>query len=437
MPSATRRVATERKRNERLRQARTTLRFVCLGVVLVMAALSVSGPALGEGEPSFEELAAREQPFQTDRPFVAPDDQFRVLLPFPLAAEPTVEGAQISFSLDPGTGALVNCFAHLDALDPAMSAAAVGMASLPVGAEDPPIVAREIHDIDIFHVDHEVVIATDWLYTVQRGGDQLTGMFKIRAASLGLGGLLCLHEQVGYSDTFDRIMEHLLRSWVGKGDDVVTPIFYELSVTRLNDMPVSVDRLTISVDEDGDYVIRSLTSDLTPVDSATLAGEETYAVEYAYPSGELINSIVVTSDSSQVSEQLNLNAEDDSTWTVTGTFQSKPMDHRIEHGPLNSELLERRRIRRFLGSAKAGERMAGEIWLPDADPTTITKGEIEYVERRGDAHRVKIAIGELELDAEIDESGSLVRAVAEVAGATVEMERIYLSGVFPDVPLDD
>ena len=190
------------------------IRFAHDFLFMVLISASVSGVAAEEvsntgAAPTLGESMGHELPLGPDRPFVAPDDRFRLLLPFALAAEPTVDGEQVAFSLDLGTAADVNCFAQLDSLDPATAAAAVGDASLPVGEEGSAIVAREIHEIDLFHVGHEVVVATDWLYRFQQEGGQgeAVGMLKIRSASLALGGVICLHDEVGYSDTLDRIVE--------------------------------------------------------------------------------------------------------------------------------------------------------------------------------------------------------------------------------------
>ena len=422
---------------------RTLVPAVCLACCLLSANAS---PALGQdgqdaesGAPKFDDLMARELPLQSDVPFVAPGDIFRVLLPFPLAEEPELdeEAEQVSFSLALGTEAQVNCFAHYTGLDPAASVAAISDVSLPVGAEDSPLLARQIHDVDLFAVDHHLVAAADWLYDVEQNGEVATGMLKLRAASVGGGGLMCLQDEVGYSDTLDRIVERLVRTWTVPGESPLTPIFYEVTAMRWNGRPMVVDRLSVAVDQDGDYVIESKSADLTAVDSETLTGDDTYAIDYAYPNGNLINSIFVISESGELTHRLDLSGETETEWKVAGTFQSKPIEETFKHGVLTTELVDRWELQQFLASAKEGDHLVQEAWLADASPAAITEVTMTLKGRRDGLHLIEVSVAGLQIDMEIDDEGSMVRGQMEAAGSKLEMERLYQSGVFPRVPLDD
>ena len=386
-------------------------------------------------EPTFDDFMARELELQTDRPFVAPNDLFRVLLPFPLAGEPTLleEDEQVSFSLDLGTEAPVNCFAHYKGLDPAASVATVSELSLPVGAEGSAILGRQIQDIDLFLVERSAVVAADWLYDVEQDGQRVTGMLKLRAADVGQGGVLCVHDEVGYSETLDGVMERLVRTWREPTEPANQPLFQEIHRIRVNGQPVGIETLSISVDQDGDYVLETKSFDLLPVDAQSLTGEDTYAIDYAFADGVLINSLFVVSNGGELSHHLNLSPEDETKWTVSGTFESKQIDETFEHGAMTSELLDRAEIREFLASASIGDKLVQDAWLADVSPAAITQLPLEYLGREGKVHRVRLTLGELTMDAEADDQGALLRGQAKVADVLVEMERIFVDGVFPRV----
>ena len=362
-----------------------------------------------------------------------------MLLPFPLAEQPELleEDEQVVFSLSLGTEADVNCFAHYTGLDPAASVAGVTEASLPVGAEGSPILARQIHDVDLFLADHQFVAAADWLYDVEQGGQVVTGMLKVRAADVGEGGLLCVHDEVGYSDTLDRIMERLVRTWSEPGESAARPIFREVFAIRVDGRTLGLESLSVRVDPEGDYVIETRNVDLTPVDAQTLTGEDTYEIDYAFADGVLINSIFVVSNAGELSHHLNLSRENETQWNVAGTFQSKQIDETFEHGVLTSELADREELREFLGTAKAGDELVQEMWLADASPASITELTVKYLERQGDLHRIRVKLGDFEMELEVDERASLVRGEAQAAGVQLTMERLYVDGVFPRVPRDD
>lgn len=388
------------------------------------------------GALTFEELVDRELPFGADHPFVGPDDRFRLLLPFPPTGEVTVQGEddeQVMFSMDLGTGSPVTCFVQLSALDPATSVASVSAASLPLDTEDSPIQAREIHRVDLFPVGHEIVAAADWVYQFEQGGQPVLGLLKVRAASLGYGGILCLHDEVGFSETLDRIMDRLVRTVTYLEDDGDTPFFHEIVALRLDGQPISLSRYTVGIDPDGDYRVESLESNLTPIDAASLSGSESYTIDFGRATGEMISSTHIQSSSAEPETELRLTRGGDGAWSVSGRFQSKELEHTIEHGELMTELLERRRIADFVRSAAPGDRLSVETWAPDLDPTTITSVSMEYLGRRDERYTVEMVLGEIRMVAEFDASGSIVRGDAEMAGIRMDFERVYQSGVFPTV----
>lgn len=389
-------------------------------------------------EPTFDQYMARELPLQADRPFVAPQDLFRALLPFPLAGEPALleEEEQVTFVLNLGTEAPVNCAAHLSGLDPAASVAAVSEASLPMG-EGSQILARQIHRVDLTVVDQEIVASADWLYEVEQDGQVVTGMLKVRAADVGEGGLLCLHDEVGFSATMDRIVERLIRTWREPAEAVDPTLFREIHLLRLNDSPYALESVAISVDSDGDYVIETNSADLSPVDAQTLTGQDTYQIDYSFANGVLINSIFIISDGGELSHHLNLGPENETHWNVSGTFQSKQIQETFEHGALASVLADREELREFLSSAAIGDQLVQETWLADISPAAITELTLEYQGRQGDHHRVELAMGELVMDLKVDDEGGLVSGEAEAAGAKLELERLVVEGVFPRVSLDE
>ena len=145
--------------------------------------------------------------------------------------------------------------------------------------------------------------------------------------------------------------------------------------------------------------------------------------------------MVVGSDGDGLSTHLDLNFQEEGKWTVSGTFQGKPLEAEIEHGLLNSELLERKRQRRFLPTAKPGDILHGYAWIHDLDPTAITSIDLRFVEAQDEFYVATAQVGEMEMTFTIDASGALVRGFTEVSGVKIVNELIYQSGVFPDVPL--
>jgi hypothetical protein len=392
--------------------------------------------ALGCATPSVQEPAwltearARESAPLPLRP-IAAKGAFRGEVPAEVLVAPSRHGESYGFALGIGSETPVECWLHDSELDLASALVAFSEATFTsISDQMGEVEVRRIEGVDAGALAGGAFLAVDWLYRVCNAGEARIGQIKHLAVSKSGHTLYCQHNEVGYEQSFRRVVEGLVRNLVHQKSQPQKPYYEEISVFAVRDMRVGVQHVMLARDEEGDTRIDLRSFTLIPVDAATFQSSDTYGVEFVRRDGTLINQAHVESVNGELATQLALDPKPDGSWRVHGTFQTKPIDAHIDAAhPVGSWLGEVLSVRREIAQQGVGGEVVMVRWMPDADPTRFLEERIAIRERApGDRFRTTLSVAGLEAEGLADRAGTTASGSVDLGHIQMRFERIFADG---------
>jgi hypothetical protein len=396
-----------------------------------MLCAAVIGCASTSEEPAWlAEARAREAAPQKERE-VAVKGAFRARVAAELLAAPRRDGETYLFSLGIGSEAPIDCWVHDEELDLASSLVAFSNSTFGAISEQfGEVELRRIEGVDAGALAGGAFLSVDWLYRIGGDGEARVGQIKHLAVTKNGHTLYCQHNELGYEQTFRRIVEGLVRSIAYAKGLARKPYYEEISVLAVRDMRVGVQHVSLARDEEGDTRIDLRSYTLFPVDAETFQTSDTFGVEFVRRDGTLINQGHVESVNGELATQLRLDPEAKGLWKVHGTFQQKPIEARIDASqPLGSWLGEVLAVRREIARKGVGGEVVMARWMPDADPTRILEERIAILEQvAGDRFRTAFEFAGIEAEVLADRSGSAASGSIDMGHIEMRFERIFAYG---------
>ncbi len=406
---------------------------LCLLVSLMAISLGCASGKRGEAPSaeSFDARAALDKEAETlpDTPFVTSDGQLRVMVPGRATEIEEIEG-YYGLEIDAGSQSRIACFLYPKGLHLATAISAMAEQMISKEAE-PGLDTRQVADVDAGSVDGYPFVGVQWLYRVNQDGVKALGQLTIYSALKHGIGIACIQNELGYERTFFRAFEAVVGSLEVPGMMPPMPYYSEVALLSIGDRKVGVTRLSLQRDSDGDTAIATSTAMLLQTGPGQVSSLDTYEMEFSTESGRLINQWSQSIDDGALTTELSLRRAAEAEWSVEGTFQGNPFEARLEHGELPSSLRQMRELRSAIESGGAGVEVSHVVWSSESDPSAVQTSNVQVLGTLGrNEYDALITLGDATMKGVMDETGSLKQASMSLDGITVDMERIYRSGVF-------
>ncbi len=320
----------------------------------------------------------------------------------------------------------LECYVFDDDMD--LATLVVTLADLNIDATSTangPVDNKSIYFLDAGAIDGVPFIALEWIYTVGEAPNALIGFTKVRAAINNGLPQACTHNFLGYRETFARAFEVFVRS-ARHTRNSAKPYYMEVLRQNLGDQPVGVAWMTYTLDVDGDTEVRTMDSALIPVDNSTISFTDSSTLSFSTPDGRLINEYTALVENGELVTNLELGRRDDGNWSVSGTFQGKPIEQTIDGDFEPVSDLGQMRIAKELF---AGQHTSStiDIWAPQIDPTQFLQASLsrddDKIERQG-----KVVLGAMSMTAQFDKLGSILRSTMQMGAAELRMDRVWVDG---------
>ena len=327
---------------------------------------------------------------------------------------------------DIGEGGLIECYLFTSQPDLATTAVQLG----DVNIEQMAAAYGTVGNKSLYHLDAGAIgaapyFALDWMYTVGDAPEAKAALTKVRIAVNGSLVQACTHNSLGYRETLAKAFQSFVTS-LDYPTTAPDPYYREIAQIRFGEQPLGLVWFSYVLDAEGDTEIYMSDAQIVPIDSATIQFGDTSSVSYSYPNGELINQVSAAVENGELVTNLDLRRDAEDNWIVSGTFQGKELDVTLDADavPL-SALGQQFRTEEFLDSED--DRITFAAWVPDADPASFLTAALERIDDDS-PHNVRMLIGPVIMDAEVDETGSAKRGSMQAGAATMHIERIYVDG---------
>lgn len=265
-------------------------------------------------------------------------------------------------------------------------------------------------------------LAFDKLYQVQ-GDELLVGVIKGISAKTDDTLQICVHNEIGYRDTFLTVFESFINVFnQSKTDDAFFQPIYRL---LLNGTPVGFAKEGFTKDQDGDVEISSEFAMLVPVNANTASTTDTIENSWSRPDGTLINGTKFSVENGELTSHFSL-AKKDGKWFSEGELQGKEVAAELTY---TDTLYSSYGNYTETAKLQQSENKSSEyhMWIADASPLEVTKVSMSKVENDPNGN-VKINMGPINLNLMSDDFGVFPNATMSQGPVKLTMELMYLKG---------
>jgi len=344
------------------------------------------------------------------------------------AADPTIDATDNkSTHITVPLGAPVEpmqCFVLSDEINPAgqITNLARSITSKPTLA----LVAVRMTDVAVAR--EHATIFVDIEYTTKEGGESHVGVAKVAVYAHQTMPLLCFHDQVGYHQTFERIVMGLANTMTLTGRELPSPRFVEIEVDKLEGHFVGFTRDEVADAEKGSKHYLSESTMLLSRSPTDFIASDSARFEVWEPNGHVGVISYAEVESGEMSEQLVLKRTSARDYAYEGTHAGKKISGKLTtHGAhgFESDMLVDPKIKKV---ALSGGDLSIETYHPDLDPTAPMYA-LFHAPSKADG-TVTMSLGKLQVTGKVDAQGRLVGAETVVGPLKFTSERVLVRGSY-------
>jgi hypothetical protein len=338
--------------------------------------------------------------------------------------EPSVadEGALSKLILPIGTQAPVHCFVYENDPDPGSAISAV------IGSITKELELNRVLAGPVEVVRESPVATLAGFYTTTTPKGRALGQLKIAFHSRLGGSSMCLHDELGYERTFQRVARSLFES-LDRGPELVTPTYVEISAAEVNGRPAGYERLLVLPEKNGERQLIATGLALLISEPNLLVTQDYAALTLVDVHNRIVNGRFTEAKNGNLTLDVSLRRGPGKSYQYGGNHAGKALSGEIsaeDDRGLPSPLWTQGELAQRL--AKGG---AFEFWIqqyrPSEDATKLSR--IGYARRSGDPPGgVIVKMDKVEALSLLDSRGREQRSEMNTQGFSVVMKSIYRRG---------
>jgi len=391
------------------------------------------GTAATAQEPEWLAAArAREGQLRPPKKVRSSDGFFQARVPAKIVGKIVPDQGTYLVRMDAKTGAPVECVVLRQGQELASFLVATSKNVYEaVEASHGKVAAKAIARVDAGAIGASPFLVVDWTHRIEpQGQPAAVGALKQLAASKDGHTIYCVHDEVGYEQTFRSLAEALIGSMVFEDTPATRPYRSEISTLTLQGMRVAVDEVTYTRDADGDTRIQHTSAMLVPVDAQTLMASNEVMIQWARPDGALINAFQTGTDNGELGAELKLEPHEDGSWAVSGMFKAKPLTAKLPVAKPSTMLGDVMLLRETLAQPNpVGRVMKVRSWLPSVDPSQLLEQQLAILRQiDNDKFVAKLEMSGIVADLVVDRDGSTIAGTLTMGPMKLAIERVFADG---------
>ncbi|EWH12064.1 hypothetical protein DS2_00030 [Catenovulum agarivorans DS-2] len=329
------------------------------------------------------------------------------------------------YTIDIGTDTPIECYVFSEYDGPANSLHSI-MDSSFAGIEqlnNKKLSGKFNYAVDVGMVDNTPYISFDSLYLSGEGEQKVLGILKGLSAETDDSLQICLHNQIGYRQTFYKVFESFVQSFT---QNKAEPHFFEtVFKMSLNGIPMGFGSERYSLDQDGDVYIEAKSSLIVPVDANNVSRSDSSSQAWSQTDGSLINQVEYSVENSQLASNLSIQYQEEK-WQVAGELQGKAVNVALAYnGQLLSDYGTYLESHNLMNSE--GKTSSYKMWVNEADPTTALEVSLNKISDDKKAN-LKVDMGPISMDLLVNKDGTIKRGVMAQGAFKLDLTPIYHKG---------
>jgi hypothetical protein len=408
--------------------SRTALRAVlvftgcALGACANTKGGSPASPSAGNGTDKFDAEGAYARELQ---PLAKAPVQFEKLSGEAEAGgAPTVKdlGTSFEMTIPVGTESPLQCFVYKKEVD---AGGTVLKVMREVG-KSVDVRTFKVQDVSLIGDYPAVYLEAQYLAKTPKG--QALGELKSMFYQHPVNPMLCMHDELGYNETFHRMTKGLAASLKIAGLQVAPTKLMEVYVDKIDGHPVGFSSHVVLPNKNGKRAAISRSTMFLPRSDKDLAIQDRASNEIWDPEGRLLEAVYADSDGGELSLAVTLKKVGPVEYAYKGKAGGKELA-----GKFKTKSKRGLATDKVLADLVAAELLSGksneltvEEYHASVNPEAAL--EVSYKTASKEKRQITTTIGDAQATLTSDEKGRLEKAEIPVGTTSITHERVFTRG---------
>ena len=278
--------------------------------------------------------------------------------------------------------------------------------------------------LDVSNLGDVPVFSYDILYNLGETDERVSGLMKGMSAESANGLQVCLHNEIGYRETFKDVFTSFVNA-VDRSANV-KPFFFAINGMKMQGERVGIVSEKFSIDADGDVEIVEATSLILPVDANTVSSTDSLARSWSRIDGTLINTYEYTVENGEVLSSMGL-SRTEGTWVIEGEIQGKKVNSELSYDDVFTS-----NFGAYLETQKLAnsdqDSLSYNTWSLEGDPTQPTPTVMYKKSQKNGLLELVAEIESFKIEYTVDEDFIMQRAKVEMGPIDYSVMPMYVSG---------
>jgi hypothetical protein len=272
------------------------------------------------------------------------------------------------------------------------------------------------------------VVYLEAQYLAKTPKGQALGELKSMFYQHPVSPMLCMHDELGYNETFRRMTKSLASS-LKIADMQINPTkLVEVYLNKIAGHPAGFSSNVLLSDKSGKLTYLSRSSTFIPRSENDLMIQDEVSTELWDAEGRLLEAAYADTDAGELNLKMSLKKVGPQEYTYKGQQRGKQLSGKFKtknKRGLTTDKLKTNLVASELLSGKSKELKLEEYHV-DLDPLAPT--EVSYTTESKDDRRIKIKRGKMEATATTDDKGMLEKLDVPLGGVSLTSERVLVRG---------
>ncbi len=278
--------------------------------------------------------------------------------------------------------------------------------------------------LDVSNLGDVPVFSYDILYNLGETDERVSGLMKGMSAESANGLQVCLHNEIGYRETFKDVFTSFVNA-VDRSANV-KPFFFAINGMKMQGELVGIVSEKFSIDADGDVEIVEATSLILPVDANTVSSTDSLARSWSRIDGTLINTYEYTVENGEVMSSMGL-SRTEGTWVIEGEIQGKKVNSELSYDDVFTS-----NFGAYLETQKLAnsdqDSLSYNTWSLEGDPTQPTPTVMYKKSQKNGLLELVAEIESFKIEYTVDEDFIMQRAKVVMGPIAYGVMPMYVSG---------
>lgn len=321
-----------------------------------------------------------------------------------------------------GTEGTVDCFVYKQAKD--LGGTIGQMFELTGNSVTYHKVATTLVDV----VGSYAMMEVTGLYTISQNGHQAAGLFKLAMWAHPTRSVLCYHDELGYSESFERVVKGLLSSFQ-LAKEAPRPDYAEVWTASLSGMPIGFTQISINAEKNGNRTYEDRSTMIIPRSAQQIKTNDRITTAESDKKGQIIKKSSINIEGTAIESDMLLTRTQKRKYRYKGKFQGKDLEGTFSASKklgFPDSVTVMARIKKAFQNGK-DDAFQVTSYLPSLAPDKLTETKYEIFGTKTPKTFLN-HMGELTFTGTAEENGDVTKLTMPMGTVSVVLERIYAHG---------